>query len=185
VVADHSKSGDPELLVQKCIDVAHKYNVPIREMNCKEMRDEYTQFIISNGMRGVFEPSAGMVCPERDIAYALKDAKRMATKNGHVLDIVTGTKVMSISEAQAGNNDDSLVVVETRSFGKDTQRSTTTSRAPKVIITAGAWASQLVPELKPHLKVTRQVQGWVDVSRPSSRSGDAISTMTQSLLQLK
>jgi sarcosine oxidase len=40
--------------------------------------------------------------------------------------------------------------------------------ARQVIVSAGPWVADFVPNLKPHLKVTRQVVGWFAPSRPAT-----------------
>ncbi len=40
--------------------------------------------------------------------------------------------------------------------------------AKRVILAAGPWISELLPEIGPHLKITRQAVGWFKPSRPAS-----------------
>ncbi len=40
--------------------------------------------------------------------------------------------------------------------------------AAQVIVSAGPWIAEFVPELKPHLTVTRQAVGWFQPARPES-----------------
>jgi sarcosine oxidase len=42
--------------------------------------------------------------------------------------------------------------------------------AKKLVITAGAWATQLIPGLSRHLTVTRQAVGWVQPKQPNDYS---------------
>src|SRR4029078_7974004 len=62
---------------------------------------------------------------------------------------------------------------------RDGLRVTTESEevmAAKVIVAAGPWIAPFVPGLKRHLKVTRQVGGWVATARPQTRPHRGIAT---------
>jgi sarcosine oxidase len=74
----------------------------------------------------------------------LRAAVRVAT--GHGAALRTGIRVQGIVEDASG------VAVQTEA-GRE--------RARAVIVTAGAWASRLLPELATRLAVTRQVQAWM------------------------
>ena len=44
--------------------------------------------------------------------------------------------------------------------------------AGSVIVAAGAWIGDFAPELKPHLKLTRQVLGWFEPLKPAAYTPD-------------
>ena len=46
--------------------------------------------------------------------------------------------------------------------------------ADRVIVTAGAWTGELVPELAPLLQLTRQAVGWFEPARPAEAGPDRL-----------
>jgi glycine/D-amino acid oxidase-like deaminating enzyme len=89
---------------------------------------------------GAFEADAGIVRPEATVHASI----RIALARG--AELRTTTRVRYVDEDATG------VSIET-DRGSD--------RASALIIAAGAWTSQLIPELAPLLQVTRQVQAWI------------------------
>lgn len=129
-------------VVTRSIDAAAAWNVDIETLDGWSLARRFPWFDLApwRDVRGVFERNAGIVRPEKAIAAALASAARrgVVTK--------TATRVLSLSERG------STVTVTTENG---------TYAASQVIVAAGAWTSKLVPQLAPHLRVTRQVQAWV------------------------
>lgn len=99
----------------------------------------------------LFEPEAGFLQPEKCIRLYCNEAIKKAAV------IQTGEKMLKWEKQ------DGIIKVVTSEH---------TYHASKLIITAGAWAGQLLKELKIPLKVTRQVIVWTEPENPSSFTPD-------------
>ena len=119
---------------------AETFRIPLHELSEAECLRKYPQFELPSGFQRLEEPEAGLLTPERSILLMAEQA----LLNGAV--IRTGEPVLGW-EQKDGN-----VVVRTQ---KETYR------AARLVITAGAWSSQVLPGLASRLKVTRQVLAWV------------------------
>ncbi len=67
-----------------------------------------------------------------------------------------------------------VVRVEQRGDHVEVETADETIEAGSVIVTAGAWIAELVPELRPHLELTRQVLGWFEPVQPKLVRPDAL-----------
>lgn len=85
------------------------------------------------------ELEGGFVEAERAITAFVEVAKRAGAR------LLTGTKVAAIVPHASG--------VEIRAGGE-------TIHVEKVVVAAGAWTGELVPELRPHLAIERRVLHW-------------------------
>jgi sarcosine oxidase len=111
-------------------------------------------FTIPRDHEVLFEPDAGFVRPEKTVELY----NRFAEKYG--AEIHTKEKVLAWKALGNGV-------------------SVTTNRASyhckKLILSPGAWAARLAPELKDRLKVTRQVIAWIKPKRPEQFTHDRFS----------
>ena len=188
---DEYKAGRFEF-IERCRASAEKYKIDHEILNHEDLKDRYGQmfdfdskvdndignsnvtFSDRNGdsdsrtstrrpneYQGILEPGAGYVRPELALQYAIEEAKYYGAK------IVTNTQVTSIQRTRAhcincgndekgsGNdNREDIIRIQTQDGKKYYTRA--------VLISAGAWASQLIPQWTEHLKVTRQIQTWFE-----------------------
>ena len=133
------KSSDT--LIKGVRESAEKYNVKVESLSNSETKDRFPQFQIPEGYEILFEPDAGFVTPERAVLLYVAQAIQAGA---HIR-----TKEKAISWKKTG---ESITVI--------TSKETYTCK--KLIITAGPWASQLIPGFSKHLKVTRQAIAWVN-----------------------
>ena len=133
------KSND--ILIKGVCESAEKYNVKVESLSNSETKDRFPQFQIPEGYEILFEPDAGFVTPERAVLLYVAQAIQAGA---HIR-----TKEKAISWKKTG---ESITVI--------TSKETYTCK--KLIITAGPWASQLIPGFSKHLKVTRQAIAWVN-----------------------
>lgn len=103
-------------------------------------------FTRNNDAEVILEHDAGFLLPEKSISLYLGEAKKSGAE------IHTGEKVIEWSRNIG------LIKVQTNKG---------TYSAPKLIITAGAWADKLIKERAIPLKVTRQVVIWAEPTNPS------------------
>lgn len=135
---------------------ARRYHLAVDELSQAEIAHRFPGFRVPEGMAGIYEATAGYLRVERAVALQLE----LAQKHGAVLE--TGQRVVSwnVNAGQGGS-----VEIET-----DAGRRFSTAR---LIITAGAWAAQLLPDLSRSLTVLRKPQFWFPVVDPSVRPADS------------
>lgn len=116
------------------------YGIPLKKLKNTEISSEYKQFNIPDNFKGLFEPDAGFLTPERAILTHVE----LALKKGAYIHL--NEKVIDWSQK------DGIIEVKTEKekyFSK------------KIIITTGAWSKEIVPNLKPRIVTTQQLISWV------------------------
>ncbi len=119
-------------------EAAMNYSIPLERITDPGMHPYFTY---NDGDEMWLEPDAGFLQPEKAIGLYIREAK----KNGAV--IQTGEK---------------LIHWEKKNGLLHIQTSKADYRSRKLIITAGAWASEAIGILNVPLKVTRQLIVWVE-----------------------
>jgi sarcosine oxidase len=138
--------GKPELDTLKGIrKSASLYNIPVESLDEVQVTERFSQFKIPSCFQALFEPDAGFITPERAVRLYAQEA----IKNGAV--------IKTQSPVKNWKHDGSVIRIATAS-GEYT--------CDKLIVTAGAWTSALIPDLKTELKVTRQLLAWVYPKNP-------------------
>ncbi len=99
------------------------------------LAERFPPFAFGGDERGMFEPSAGFVRPERAVAAQLRLARE------HGADLRTGERVISVGERR--------VVTDAGTYGAET-----------IVLAAGPWLPELRPELAAAFTVSRQVMHW-------------------------
>lgn len=127
--------------VSGAIESAQRWELPLDALDAAAIRSRFPCFDVPSDTHGAFEANAGVVRPEATVRAAVE----VALARG--VELRLGQRVDAVVE------DDTGVSVVTPSG---------TERAAAVIITAGPWASVLMPELRPWLRVTRVVQAWLE-----------------------
>ena len=120
---------------------AEQHNIDINSISSEEMEQDYPPFSIPADYAKVVEPNAGFLSPERAILV-------------HLTQAIAQNAVVHLSER----------MVSYQSFKQEIEVKTNKGSylCKKLIFTAGPWADQLLPPLKPSLNVTRQVLAWVN-----------------------
>jgi len=169
---------------------AEMHGIPTVLLTHEELIARYPQFnlreeegsIVGRRMAGLFEgpEGAGFVRPER----ALEAAQRDFVRETSAVDVLEHTEVKQIVAASDDDKDGGSVVLrilkhnDGSSDGDNCDNSgdelSSTEEeiivAKTLLISAGAWTSQLVPAWAPYLKATRQLQGWIDVGDDGGNS---------------
>lgn len=128
------------------VAAAQKHGIAHEILEGPELRKRFPQFNIGNGETGYYEPGAGFLRPENCVAAQLG----LARKHGATLH--TDEKVLGFDATLDG------VIIET-DRGKYS--------AETLILAAGAWLPELLPErYAANFRVRRQVLFWFDVSGP-------------------
>jgi sarcosine oxidase len=134
--------GDAESATMRAVNQsATVHNILINQPSLEEIKLQFPAFEMPENFKAIVEPNAGFVTPEKAIALYVKEA----VKHGAV--IKANEKV--ITWDKEGND-----IKVTTNKGVYT--------CNKLIITAGAWASKVIPQLRAPLSVTRQILAWVN-----------------------
>lgn len=123
------------------IESALRWGLPLDALDAAAVRSRFPWFDVPSDTHGAFEANAGIVRPEATVGAAIQCA------------LARGAGLRLERRVDAVAEDDTGVSVMTPSG---------TQRAAAVIIAAGPWASVLMPELRPLLRVTRVVQAWLE-----------------------
>lgn len=126
---------------------AETHGIPLIRFGEAESAKSFPQINIRSSFETWYEPQAGFVTPERAVRAFADQAVRMGA------DIRTGEVVKRWQKDGEG------VVVETEGG---------VYRGDRLILTAGAWTSRLVPALSNSLTVTRQTLVWLNPRDPAS-----------------
>jgi sarcosine oxidase len=119
--------------------VARDYGIPHEVLDTEEIRRRYPQHLIPDGHVGLLDPQTGYIRPEAAIRAATSAALKLGAK------VFEGTSVTALEADSAG--------VWIRTSRGD-------YRVGKVIVSAGAWVSRLLPDLPVPIQVRRAVLSW-------------------------
>ena len=136
-----------ESFLEHTVEAAEAYDVEHELLGTDELAARFPQFALAGDEQGCLEPGAGFVRPERAVEVQL----RLAAESGATL---------ALDEQVLGYDDHgSHVTVRTTNQ---------TVEASTLVISAGPWVAELVPELASVVKIHRQVLFWFDLRDPSS-----------------
>jgi sarcosine oxidase len=119
---------------------ARQHDLAVEELSSDDVEERFPGFVVPTGMRGVFERQAGFLHVEDCIRAQIEQA----VAAGVELRFPEAVRSWRISDAHN-------VIVET-----DRGR----YEAPRLVITAGAWAGPLLADLNIPLVVRRKPQYW-------------------------
>ncbi len=135
-------AGKPnDILIKGVRESAEKYSVKVESLSNAQAKDRFPQFKIPESYEVLFEPDAGFVTPERAVLLYVEQA------------IQAGAHIQTKEKAISWKKEGEIVTVTTT---KETYA------CKKLIITAGPWASNMIPGFSGQLKVTRQIIAWVN-----------------------
>ena len=120
---------------------AETHGLPHEILTASNVRERFPALRPSDDMLAVLEPRAGILFPERCIAAHLTLASRLGTN------LRTEEPVVRWTASEHG-----VEVVTTKG----------TYRAGQMILSAGSWTRELLPDLNPPLTVERQVLFWFE-----------------------
>jgi sarcosine oxidase len=144
-IKNHGQAHGSADFLQTTINVAREHRIPHEVLDGNSMRQRFPQFRFRDDERGCLEHTAGFVHPEACIAAQLKVAAHLGA---HVQ-----TDEQVIRWSNSGN-------------GIEVQTGRSSYSASRLILTAGAWLPQMVPELAARARVFRQVLFWFEPDGP-------------------
>jgi sarcosine oxidase len=134
--------GPPEgELVTGAVKSARTHGLAHELLDAAALRDRFPTFVVDGDWIALFEEQAGWLAPERCIATHLRLAERH------------GATLRFEEPVARWERDGDGVRVTTARGAYDAER---------LVLTAGAWMGDLVPELAPHLWVERNVLFWFE-----------------------
>ncbi len=122
------------------------HGLPVKEYSAAEIRREFPAFDPEEGHIGMFEPTAGWL----DANAAIETALRLAKQCGATLSL-----------------EDPVWQWSHNGSGFEIRTTSETFFAKKLVITAGAWTTQLLEQLGLPIRVLRKVLVWVDPIEPA------------------
>jgi sarcosine oxidase len=138
------------MILSRSLLAARTHGLPVADLDARDVAQRFPWFASPLAERGVLEQDAGLVRPELAIAAAVASARS------------AGAEVRLCTRA---------ITLRADAHGVEVATENGTERARSVVVAAGAWAAKLLPELRPHLTVTRQVQTWVAPQPGGSQDG--------------
>jgi sarcosine oxidase len=136
-----------ESFLEHTVRAAEAYDVPHEVLDAAALAARFPQFALAGDEQGCLEPGAGFVRPERAVEAQLRLARELGAE------IALGERVLGY--------DDHGTHVTVRTSSRTVEAST-------VVVSAGPWLPELVPELAPAVKIHRQVLFWFDLREPTS-----------------
>jgi sarcosine oxidase len=137
-----SAHGNPDFL-DTTVSAAQQYGVAHQILLDRDIRQRFPAFNIANDDRAYFEPEAGFVFPERCIAAQLQAAAQSGAAI-HTMETVTG--------------------FDPRPSNVEVTTGQASYRADTLVISAGPWLPQLLPQHRPLFTVRRQVLSWFQIA---------------------
>jgi sarcosine oxidase len=131
-------------MVHGSLDACLEHGLDHEVLNAGEVRRRVPAIELPEDYTAIWQPEGGFVRPDLGNALHLK----LAVESG--AELLTNTKVLGIEPAASVR-----LVLEDR-----------TIEAGAVIVSAGPWVADLVPQLVPHLTLTRQVLCWYEPRKP-------------------
>jgi sarcosine oxidase len=121
------------------VDMARRFGIPHELLDAAEIRRRFPQFRVGPDDGGFYEPGAGTLFPERCIEAQLQQARQLDA------DLRFDVRVLGLLDGDVPG-----VVTDDATF-----------TAPAVIVTAGAWVGDFLPDaVRGRFRVHRQVLGW-------------------------
>jgi len=136
-ILEAGRPGSP--VVSGSLAASRLHGLDHELLDAREIGRRFPAFRLPPDWSGVFQPQGGFVRPER----AIEQFVRLAKASG--AEVRTHARVLDLAPRRGG------IRVRTEQG---------VIEAGSVILAAGAWIGELAPELRPHLRLTRQVMGW-------------------------
>jgi sarcosine oxidase len=135
--------------IKGILNSARLYQIPVEHGSADGVGKKFPAFRIPPDFYGVVEPDAGFVTPENAIRLYVEQS------------VVEGATINTGERVHEWKPEGQRIKVFTDKH---------TYTCDKLIITAGAWTSKVVPALPARLHVTRQLLAWVRPPRPQTYS---------------
>ncbi|WP_435320656.1 N-methyl-L-tryptophan oxidase [Haloarchaeobius sp. TZWSO28] len=135
-------------IVRDSRDSCEQYGFEYEELTGEELGERFPGYDLPDNFRAIYQPDGGFVVPEQCIIAHVNRAHE------HGAEIHAREQVLGWEPTADGG-----VTVETDAASY---------QADKLVITAGAWAADLVPQLEGLAVPERQVLAWLQPEVPAS-----------------
>jgi sarcosine oxidase len=129
------------IIVQGSLEASRLHGLEHEALDAAEIMRRYPQFALPSDYSAVWQPDGGFLRPELGNALHLGLARNAGAE------ILAGSRVIAVEPAASCIR----IVLEDRVI-----------EAGSAVVAAGPWIGDLVPELRPRLTLTRQVQCWFE-----------------------
>lgn len=143
-ILEAGRPGSP--VVEGSLAASRLHGLAHEPLTGAEINRRFPAFRLPPDWTGLFQPQGGFLRPE----LAIRQFVRLSERHG--AEIRTRTRVLGIEPCATG--------IRVRTEAE-------TVEAGSVILATGPWIGELAPELKPHLRLTRQVLGWFSPRDPA------------------
>ncbi|MEC9289146.1 MAG: N-methyl-L-tryptophan oxidase [Chloroflexota bacterium] len=147
------RAGAPDspffLNAQEACDL---HSIPYEILTASEVNKRFPGYRFPEEISSVYQADGGFLLPERCILTHVQAAER------------AGADVHS---------QETVLDWEVRGDGVQVRTDRDTYTAGRLVVTAGPWAANLVPELAAYAVPERQVMGWFQPKRPELYAADA------------
>lgn len=136
-----------ESFLGRTFAAAREYDIAHERLSSDQIAARFPQFALGGSEEGYYEPAAGFVRPERCVEAQLSLAR-------------SGGADLRLGERVTSYHDEGSAVTVTTSDG--------VYRAEKLVVAAGPWVGDLLPDLRPRFTVYRQVLYWFELAAQAS-----------------
>ena len=147
------RAGAPDspffLNAQEACDL---HSIPYEILTASEVNKRFPGYRFPEEISSVYQADGGFLLPERCIVTHVQAAER------------AGADV---------HRQETVLDWEARGDGVQVRTDRDTYTAGRLVVTAGPWAANLVPELAAYAVPERQVMGWFQPKRPELYAADA------------
>lgn len=135
------EAGRPgSAVVAGTLAAADLHDLPHEALTAAEANRRFPALALPPDWSAVFQPDGGVLRPERAVLAHVTAARVSGAE------VRTGVRVTAVEPAPGG--------MRLRVEGQEPVP------AARVVVAAGPWIADLLPDLAPHLRLTRQVLGW-------------------------
>jgi sarcosine oxidase len=134
-------------LIKGVKKAAALHDVPLEYLNRGQSLSQFPAFRVPEYFETIHEPDAGFIPPEMAITLYKEEAE----KKGAAIHMNE-----AVLEWKKENGGMKIVTDKNTYYSK------------KLVITAGAWAGRMLPQLGTELNVTRQAIAWIEPRNPDS-----------------
>ncbi|MBI1902367.1 MAG: N-methyl-L-tryptophan oxidase [Planctomycetia bacterium] len=124
---------------------AQEHQLPLEELSAAEVEKRWSGFRVPRGMSGVYEERAGYLRVEACVVAQAEEAVRLGAE------LCVGETILGWTRGDAATPGNGPLVVRTNRK---------TYSAERLIVCAGAWAGELLGDLRISLEVRRKPQYW-------------------------
>ncbi|WP_353645632.1 N-methyl-L-tryptophan oxidase [Mesorhizobium sp. WSM2239] len=140
--------GKPgSVIVEGSLAASQMHGLEHEVLAAGEIAKRHPQFTLPNDYSAVWQPDGGFLQPELANSLHLKLARAAGAE------MLVNTPVLGVEPTSSGVR----IVLQDRVI-----------EAASAVIAAGPWIAELVPELKPHLTLSRQVLCWFEPREPDA-----------------